>query len=323
MPRPILLLALPLFAAASSAQVGLERPFPTHTPEAGYLPGSNVAYFVLANPAPAPGARFGSDVCILDFDGDGHRDLAVGVPGEPGAGYAGRVDIFRGPLLTHGWTLTPKDSHPGDLFGYALAAGDLDGDGDEELAVGSPGWDASVTSEQVGRVVVFAHRGAAGPVQLAELRRSVDFPGARLGSDVVVADVLGGPGLEVAAGAPFAVVSPSQFRAGEVLLFESGTWAQTRWPNPQPNSNHDEFGNRLAAVDWDGDGLMDLAVSAIFNWVQPSDPCVLPCVENAGQTFVVLHQSVGAPPRGGAPPDNPRGRGAEQHPTTQTAAGGR
>ena len=97
MLNPTTILLVSLLAVGASAQTGLERPHATHTPEAGYLPGSEVAYFVLANPAPAPGARFGSDVCLLDFDGDGHRDLAVGVPGEPGAGYGGRVVLLARP----------------------------------------------------------------------------------------------------------------------------------------------------------------------------------------------------------------------------------
>ncbi|GMA88348.1 hypothetical protein GCM10025868_35980 [Angustibacter aerolatus] len=61
---------------------------------------------------PEAGDGFGSALAAGDFDGDGRRDLAVGVPGEDigsGAGYvtdAGSVQVLRG--TTSGTTTGPE-----------------------------------------------------------------------------------------------------------------------------------------------------------------------------------------------------------------------
>lgn len=95
---------------------------------------------------PEQGDKFGSALATADFDGDGHADLAVGAPGEaPGQEpQSGAVFVYRG---------TPKGLAPaqaldqrgldhnelGDRFGHALTAGDYNGDGRDELAIGAPG----------------------------------------------------------------------------------------------------------------------------------------------------------------------------------------
>ena len=140
---------------AAARQFGVARPHELHASEAGYLPGTVVAYFVLGNPAPIARARFGYDVAVLDFDGDGFEDLAVGVPGKTGALLPGRVEVFRGPGMSWTWTLAPADGQPDDLFGSALGAGDFDGDGADELVGGTPGWDASATVTACGRVAIW------------------------------------------------------------------------------------------------------------------------------------------------------------------------
>ena len=107
---------------------------------------------------------FGFAVTTGDFDGDSYADLAIGVPGESVAGidYAGGVNVLYGSSSglqsdardggreDQFWDLDCQREETcgdGDLvghgeernhFGVSLAAGDLDGDGDDELAVGVP-----------------------------------------------------------------------------------------------------------------------------------------------------------------------------------------
>jgi hypothetical protein len=100
------------------------------------------------------GDRFGYALAAGDFDGNGRDDLAVGVPyemveGNPQAGVVnviysrtGGLDgTFKPGLLHQNVPYIPSEAEPGDLFGYALAVGDFDNNGDQDLAVGVPGED--------------------------------------------------------------------------------------------------------------------------------------------------------------------------------------
>jgi hypothetical protein len=97
------------------------------------------------------GDLFGFALATGNFDDDGFTDLAVGVPGEDalsGPRDAGAVNVIFGSsagLTGDGDQYWTQDSdgikgerEAGDLFGYALATGDMDGDGSEDLAVGVP-----------------------------------------------------------------------------------------------------------------------------------------------------------------------------------------
>ena len=105
------------------------------------------------------GARFGAAICDAgDLNGDGRPEVAVGSP-EAGGG-AVTVLSF-GPF---GWFTF--DTYEADLvneeFGGALVnVGDIDGGGEDDLAVGSPNWGVFF-SGPFGRVQVF--RGEDGSV---------------------------------------------------------------------------------------------------------------------------------------------------------------
>ncbi|HEV8239387.1 MAG TPA: FG-GAP repeat protein, partial [Thermoanaerobaculia bacterium] len=95
---------------------------------------------------PDAGDEFGYALAPGDFDGDGFTDLAIGVPGNGGVGGGGAVQVvFGGPsgLTPAGnflWSETDIGgrSEASDSFGRALAAGDFDSDGRDDLAIGIP-----------------------------------------------------------------------------------------------------------------------------------------------------------------------------------------
>jgi hypothetical protein len=105
---------------------------------------------------PDGGELFGFDLAAGDFNGDGRDDLAIGIPLEHlvGALNAGAVQVLYGGAQGLGtgansgekknqlWTQDSDgilgSAEDSDLFGWSLLAGDFNGDGRDDLAVGSP-----------------------------------------------------------------------------------------------------------------------------------------------------------------------------------------
>jgi FG-GAP repeat/FG-GAP-like repeat len=87
------------------------------------------------------GDQFGYTTASGDFNGDGITDLAVGAPFEDVGSDTdgGAVTILWGAHggLTGGTTLPDPAPSGHDRWGFTLAAGDFDGDGKVDLAVGS------------------------------------------------------------------------------------------------------------------------------------------------------------------------------------------
>jgi hypothetical protein len=96
---------------------------------------------------------FSYALAVGDFDGDSFDDLAIGVPTEANGALeaTGQVVVLYGrngnPAFDLSRTLFvdqdslwgPGAGEPGDFFGQTLAAGDFDGDGHGDLAIGHPG----------------------------------------------------------------------------------------------------------------------------------------------------------------------------------------
>jgi FG-GAP repeat len=203
----------------------------------------------------------------VDFNGDGLDDLAVGVPAEGvgGATLAGAVNILYGAsggLTGTNQTLTQGNPEPGDLFGFAVAKGDFNGDGFTDLAVGAPNEDVGVAGS-AGAVNVF-YGSDAGLPATSEVRLQGDPEiGDRFGFALDAGLFNDDDVMDLAVGAPGETVG-GRPGAGAVSVFY-GTAAglsatsQTRLQaNPEQG---DRFGAALVAGFFNAD-QGDLAVGA-------------------------------------------------------------
>ena len=219
----------------------------------------------------------GSSLASADVDGDGYWDLVAGAPSSRNLdGIA--VVMFGGPSgLTDGdvqvldRSQTGAEDDPSEYyeFGLSVAAGDVDGDGFADLAVGIGGNDSP------GEVAVFPGSSSGIDTGAAEIwgpDSAGIATGAAFGRALAIADFDDDGFDDLAAGSPGEPVSGpgSGYGAGAVnVIYGSADgltaegnqlWRQSSSGIPGSDEPYDLFGLALAATDFDGDGFADLAV---------------------------------------------------------------
>ena len=243
------------------------------------------------------GDDLGTALAVGDFDDDGVDDLAIGVPGESvgSLDLAGAVNVLYG---TQGVGLTAADNRifhqdsdnivgeadPGDRFGAALAVGDFDDDGVDDLAIGVPG--ESVGSlDRAGAVnVLYGTRGVG--LTAADNRifhqDSNGIPGLaeahdEFGSALAAGNFGNTPHDDLAIGVPREAVFVGNVaeEAGVVnVLYGSSSglvgsgaqlWDQTDCECVSPPQRGDQFGRALAAANFGKTTHADLAIGAPYD----------------------------------------------------------
>jgi hypothetical protein len=261
--------------------------------------------------------NFGETLAVGDFNGDGKADLAVGAPtaarplGSGGSGASGAVRVFYGSST--GISTVPQvfDGNAGslaanagtgarldDLFGFSLAAGDVNGDGVADLAIGVPG---KAINGVTRAGLVHLIPGAAGlTLRLTQAierdARSLPAPftglqaNARFGEALALGNfdgdsagtndlVVGTPRQDLGSAADAGMVAVFH-GGGTGLLAATPTAFTTADVGGGSTPTTSNFGHTFAVGDFSGDGVPDLAVA--------SDRQTINGISEAGGAYLIF-----------------------------------
>jgi hypothetical protein len=255
------------------------------------------------------------DGAHADFNGDGYSDLAVGSYGEslPGAKTAGAVSVIYGSatglasagnqFLTENDLGMPGDgAQTGDVFGRTVAAGDFNGDGFADLAIGAYAEDVD-TIVDAGAVTIL-YGSAAGIVTDGSQWWTENSPGIagdgaedgdRLGHYFGVGDFNGDTYQDLAMGSDLEDVDTVVDAGATTVLYGSATGLSTtgsQWwtANSQGMPGNgagtgDSMGRSYTAGDFNADGFEDLVVTV---YLQTADG-----KPRAGSVYVLYGSAAG------------------------------
>ncbi len=224
--------------------------------------------------------RFGLTLAVGELNGDpACDDLVIGAPGSEVNGNpgAGRVYYFKGtcgaqPEVLREWdfrTATLPVAYEG--FGGALATGDFDGDGDDDVAVGVRNASPFANRVGAGAVDVFQYESTVGLRIEADdfsgvVPEIVEYAGLGFGTALAAGDFDGDGDADLAIGAPGYTNTDDPLRAtGRVYLAEGVSFgipqAHSVIDSPSPETGQ-LFGASLSAGPYTTNECDDLVVGA-------------------------------------------------------------
>lgn len=247
-----------------------------HTGERVHLPVEVIAAPVVAL-HPAGDLKEGGAALTTDIDGDGHREVVVGVTeSDLGAWDGGAIFIYRGtetgPSPEPG-TVIASESRTEEL-GTSLAAGDVNGDGYADLVAGAPLADGPGLDR--GRVSLWYGQADGGVSPKPDWSWFGETNSDQLGLAVGLCDVNGDERLDLLVTARFAEDeerTPVVANTGGLFVFLGYTTGFRSEPDqviwgavPEEGVMRPRaigLGRALATGHVDGDGRCDVAISGL------------------------------------------------------------
>jgi hypothetical protein len=263
-------------------------------------------------------SNFGASVSTAgDINGDGCSDIIIGAPEYDNGGVnRGAAFIFYGSTttgVTASGSCLLRGINPNDNFGISVSgAGDVNGDGYSDVAIGAPGYDVATTNDERGAAFIYFGNGAgilsgSAPSQMLQGPDVANEAGTwYFNNPDLFGAVVAGAGDVNGDGYSDVLVAASQYEEGvgdnasddrdegAVYVYHGGSTGLNTTAVIVLEGNRDQvkFGASIGtAGDVNGDGYSEIVVSSPDFSIYPGNGGTVP--QYGGAVFIFSGSAAG------------------------------